>query len=215
MEDSIHHKQLRQKLLNSLHLKGINDVKVLEAMNKVPCHLFVNDDQNPAEAYADKPMNIGNEQTITQPYTVAYQTSLLDIKPHEKVLEVGTGSGYQAAILFELGADVFTIERQKKLFYKAKQRLIHLGYAQIKTIYGDGNEGIPGEQPFDKILLTAAADEIPKKLIDQLKINGVLVAPLGKEIQKMVRVTKKSPTQLEIEEFDHFQFVPLLNGLVE
>jgi protein-L-isoaspartate(D-aspartate) O-methyltransferase len=213
MEDSIHHKQLRQALVDSLYVKGINDPTVLDAINKVPRHLFIGEHVPASEAYEDKPIEIGKGQTISQPYTVAYQTALLDSEKGDKILEIGTGSGYQSAVLYELGADLYTIERQKKLYSEAKLRLAEMGYSQIKMFYGDGNEGLVNYAPFDKIIVTAAAPGIPATLVDELKIGGIMVIPVDGQIQKMLKVTKTSATETRIEEFDDFRFVPLLSGV--
>lgn len=215
MEDSIHHKQLRQKLLNTIHQKGIVNVDVLEAMNRVPRHLFINERYSPTECYEDKALEIGLGQSISQPYTVAYQSSLLNVQPHEKILEIGTGSGYHAAILFEMNTDVYTVERQRELFNTTSKKLQQLGYSQIKTFFGDGNLGLKEHAPFDKIIVTAAAPSIPDALIEQLKPGGIMVLPVDGTLQKMIRITKTTTGDLEKEEFDYFQFVPLLNGVVD
>jgi protein-L-isoaspartate(D-aspartate) O-methyltransferase len=214
MEDTIHHKQLRANLLNVVKGKGITNEKVLTALSKVPRHLFFENEEHTSEAYKDIPVDIGQGQTMSQPFTVAYQTQLLDLHEGEKVLEVGTGSGYQAAVLFELGANVFTIERQKKLYSATKLRLSQLGYAQIHMFYGDGNKGLPEHAPFDKIIVTAAAPGIPATLVDELRIGGSMVIPVDGQIQKMLRVTRTSATETNIQEFDDFRFVPLLEGTV-
>lgn len=212
MEDTIHHKQLRSSLVISLAGKGINNEKVLKAIEKVPRHLFLDDEETAGEAYRDVPLSIGSGQTISQPFTVAYQTQLLDPHPHEKILEIGSGSGYQAAVLFELWADIYTIERQKKLYSATKLRLAQLGYAQIHMFYGDGNKGLPDHAPFDKVIVTAAAPGIPAALVDQLKVGGIMVIPVDGQIQKMLKVTRISATETTIQEFDDFRFVPLLEG---
>ena len=215
MEDTIHHRQLRASLLNTIRTKGITNEKVLAAISKVPRHLFLPDPRQEHDAYKDIPLEIGQGQTISQPFTVAYQTQLLDLHEKEKVLEVGTGSGYQAAVLFELGAEVYTIERQKKLYSATKLRLSQLGYSQIHMFYGDGNKGLPEHAPFDKVIVTAAAPGIPAMLVDQLRIGGVMVIPVDGQIQKMLRVTRVSSTETNIQEFDDFRFVPLLEGVEE
>lgn len=214
MEDTLHHRQLRASLVDSLRTKGITNEHVLAALGKVPRHLFLTDDTLEHEAYKDIPLNIGQGQTISQPFTVAYQTQLLDPHPQENILEVGTGSGYQAAVLFELGANVYSIERQKKLYSATKLRLSQLGYGQIHLFYGDGNKGLPEHAPFDKVIVTAAAPGIPALLVDQLKIGGIMVIPVDGQIQKMLRVTRVSETETTIQEFDDFRFVPLLEGTV-
>jgi len=212
MEDSIHHKQLREELTDSLRSKGILDPHVLDAISKVPRHLFFDREISAQEAYKDVAQEIGEGQSISQPYTVAYQTSLLDAKKNEKILEVGTGSGYQAAVLFELGVNLYSIERQKKLYSSAKLRLSELGYAQIKLFFGDGSQGLPQCAPFDRIIVTAAASGIPAKLVDQLKVGGVMVIPVNGNIQKMMKVIKVSQHETTIQEFENFRFVPLLTG---
>jgi protein-L-isoaspartate(D-aspartate) O-methyltransferase len=215
MEDTIHHKQLRANLITTIRSKGITNDKVLAAISKVPRHLFLTRQEQEPEAYKDIPLDIGQGQTISQPFTVAYQTQLLDLHEREKVLEIGTGSGYQAAVLFELGAEVYTIERQKKLYSATKLKLSQLGYAQIHMFYGDGNKGLAEHAPFDKVIVTAAAPGIPAMLVDQLRIGGVMVIPVDGQIQKMLRVTRTSATETNIQEFDDFRFVPLLEGTVE
>lgn len=212
MEDTLHHKQLRQRLLNQLHTKGINDVAVLEAMNKVPRHLFLSADTDINLSYEDRALPIGDEQTISQPFTVAYQTSLLNIQSRDKVLEIGTGTGYQAAVLFEMGADVYTIERRRTLSEIARKRLGELGYSAIATFYGDGHEGLEDFGPYDKILLTAATNEVPQKLFQQLKRGGIMVLPTT---DKMLRVLKTTRDEMEIEYLDRFLFVPMLPGICE
>ena len=213
MEDSVHHKQLRHELVETVRRKGISDEKVLKALEEVPRHLFVNETIPLNEAYEDKPLEIGSGQTISQPFTVAYQSHLLDVHPSDKILEVGTGSGYQAAILLLLGANVHSIERQENLYHRTKQKLSELGYSQVQTYYGDGNEGLKNEAPFDKIIVTAASPGIPPKLVKQLKIGGYLVIPVNGNIQKMMRITRISETETSTESFDAFQFVPLLRGV--
>lgn len=194
--------------------KGITDEKVLDAISKLPRHFFF-DSAFMEQAYEDKAFQIGEGQTISQPYTVAYQSQLLEVKEREKILEVGTGSGYQACILSMLGAKVFTIERHKKLNERAKALLEAMRISSIKFFYGDGFEGLPSFAPFDKVLITAAAPEVPAKLLAQLKVGGMLVMPYGKgEVQKMQRITKTADNQFEQEEFDNFKFVPMLKGKV-
>lgn len=214
MEDTVHHRQLRQNLMNLIHSKGIRDAQVLEAMNHVPRHLFMSAAYTPTQAYEDTPHEIGNGQTISQPYTVAYQTALLQVQPGDKVLEVGTGSGYQSAVLYEMGAKLYSIERQKVLHDDAAARLKQLGYAQIHLRFGDGALGWPEEAPFQRILVTAAAGEVPSQLIDQLSEGGVLVVPVNGKLQRMLRLTKTA-AGVQREEFDYFKFVPLLPGTVE
>ncbi|MER3497609.1 MAG: protein-L-isoaspartate O-methyltransferase [Chitinophagaceae bacterium] len=211
-EDTYRHKGLRKELVDKVKSKGITDEKVLDGLNKTPRHFFL-DSAFDADAYVDKAFPIGEGQTISQPYTVAYQTQLLEIKPFEKVLEIGTGSAYQAVILAQMGAQVYTIERQKKLFESNKKFDYLKKFPSIKFFYGDGYEGLPTYAPFDKILITAAAPEIPPKLIEQLKPGGMMVLPLGSgEIQRMMRLTKLESGALKEEVFDTFSFVPMLGG---
>jgi len=210
-EDSFRHKGLRKKLIDSVRLKGVSNEDVLEAMGRVPRHLFM-DSSFINFSYNDKAFPIASGQTISQPYTVAFQTELLEVKKHHKVLEIGTGSGYQTAVLLELGARVYTIERQRQLFLDAQKNLGPLNYKPI-FFYGDGYKGLPSYQPFDRILVTAAAPEIPQLLLNQLAIGGVLVIPEGgREGQKMIRVVKESTDNFQRSEHGHFSFVPLLKG---
>jgi protein-L-isoaspartate(D-aspartate) O-methyltransferase len=212
MVDSYRHKGLRKKLAESIAKKGITDNRILEAINSIPRHAFL-DSSFLEFAYEDKPFPIGSGQTISQPYTVAFQTQLLDIKKGDCVLEIGTGSGYQACILSEIGAKVFTIERQRKLYQKTKEFLPKLGYRQIKCFYGDGYKGVPAFAPYDKILITAAAPVLPDELIDQLKPGGYLVIPLGKgDVQTMIRMKKEEDGKMTEEHFGAFRFVPLLKN---
>jgi len=214
LEDNYRHKGLRNKLVEIIREKGITDETVLNAISKLPRHFFF-DSAFMESAYEDKAFRIGEGQTISQPYTVAYQSQLLEVKPRDKVLEVGTGSGYQACILSMLGAKVFTIERHKKLNERAKALLEAMHISNIKFFYGDGFEGLPSFAPFDKVLITAAAPEVPNKLLAQLKVGGMLVMPYGKgEVQKMQRITKVDDNHFEQEEFENFKFVPMLKGKV-
>lgn len=211
-EDSYRHKGLRKKLVDSLRDKGITDQKVLNAMMNIPRHFFL-DTALEHIAYQDRAFPISEGQTISQPYTVAYQTQLLEITPYEKVLEIGTGSAYQATVLAEMGTLVFTIERQKKLFELNKLFILKSKYPNIKFFYGDGFEGLPTYSPFDKIIITAAAPFIPPRLIEQLKPGGKMVIPLednGK--QKMMRIAKNAEESLFEETFSDFSFVPMLKG---
>ncbi|MEO6893588.1 MAG: protein-L-isoaspartate(D-aspartate) O-methyltransferase [Ginsengibacter sp.] len=211
-EDSYRHKGLRKKLIDSIRDKGISDENVLNAMMNIPRHFFM-DTALEHIAYQDKAFPIGEGQTISQPYTVAYQTQLLQVSPHEKILEIGTGSSYQAIVLAEMGANVFTIERQRKLFEVNKLFILRSRYPGIKFFYGDGFEGLPTYAPFDKIIITAAAPFIPPKLIEQLKTGGKMVIPLDENgRQKMMRITKKEDGSLEEESFSDFSFVPMLKG---
>lgn len=211
MEDSYRHKGLRRKLVETVRLKGIKDENVLKALGIVPRHHFM-DSSFIKFSYQDQAFPIESGQTISQPYTVAFQTELLDVSPNDKVLEIGTGSGYQTAILIELGAQVFTIERQKKLFMKAQDSLTKLGY-KPHFFFGDGMEGKPTYGPYDKILVTAAATEIPEKLLKQLRIGGIMVIPLGDRFsQSMVRIVKESEINYKKTYHGSFVFVPLLGG---
>ncbi|MEQ1678068.1 MAG: protein-L-isoaspartate(D-aspartate) O-methyltransferase [Chitinophagaceae bacterium] len=211
-DDTYRHKGLRKKLVDSIRAKGITDEKVLDAINKIPRHYFL-DSAFGEKAYEDIAFPIGEGQTISQPYTVAYQTQLLELKPFQKVLEIGTGSGYQAVVLAEMGAQVYTIERQKKLFEGNKEFKFLQQYRSIKFFYGDGYEGLPTYGPFDKVIITAAAPAIPEKLIQQLKPGGMMVIPLGAgDVQQMMRITKISEGVLKEEVFENFSFVPMLGG---
>jgi protein-L-isoaspartate(D-aspartate) O-methyltransferase len=211
-EDTYRHKGLRRKLVDIIRSKGIQEEKVLEAISNIPRHFFLDSAFDEA-AYEDKAFPIGEGQTISQPYTVAYQSQLLSIKPFMKVLEIGTGSAYQAVVLAELGAQVFTIERQKKLFESNKQFNFLRKYHSIKFFYGDGFEGLPTYAPFDRVIITAAAPEIPARLIDQLKAGGMMVIPVGLgEVQQMRRITKLQNGEVKEEVFDNFSFVPMLGG---
>jgi len=209
--DNFQHKGLRKRLIDSIRHKGIQDEAVLEAMNRVPRHLFM-DSSFINHSYTDKAFPIRAGQTISQPYTVAFQTELLEVKQHSKVLEVGTGSGYQTAVLLELGARVYTIERQRQLFLEAQRTLSGLNYKPV-YYYGDGYEGLPSYAPFDRILVTAGAPEIPKKLVSQLREGGILVIPEGGASgQKMIRVVKNAEGGFTRSEHGSFSFVPLLKG---
>jgi len=211
-EDSYRYKGLRKKLVDGVRDKGITDERVLKALEDIPRHFFM-DSAFDEKAYEDKAFPIGEGQTISQPYTVAYQSQLLQVKPFEKVLEIGTGSAYQAAVLAAMGALVYTIERQKKLFDLTRQFTFLKKYPNIKFFYGDGYEGLPTYAPFDKVLITAAAPAIPPKLMDQLKPGGMMVVPVGEgEIQQMMRITKQSNGSIKEEVFDNFSFVPMLEG---
>jgi protein-L-isoaspartate(D-aspartate) O-methyltransferase len=208
IEDNYRQRGLRNKLVEKLRQKGIKDERVLAAVQKVPRHVFF-DDALLVHAYEDKAFPIGEGQTISQPFTVAFQTEKLEIKPGDKVLEIGTGSGYQACILIELGVKLYTIEYNRKLFERTRDFLPTLGY-QPFFIHGDGSKGLPAKAPFDKILVTAGAPVVPQALIDQLNENGILVIPVGdREKQKMVKITKRK-NKIEKEEYDYFAFVPLL-----
>jgi protein-L-isoaspartate(D-aspartate) O-methyltransferase len=212
-EDTYQHKGLRRQLVNLLKEKGITDEQVLEAINHIPRHYFL-DSAFDKIAYEDRAFPIGEGQTISQPYTVAYQTQLLQVKKLDKVLEIGTGSVYQATVLAELGAWVYTIERQKKL-YDLQQKQYHFRkkYPNIKFFFGDGFEGLSTYGPFDKIIITAAAPHIPPKLIAQLKPGGLMVLPVDEgESQRMLRLTKLEDCTIKEEAFEQFSFVPMLTG---
>lgn len=209
MEDTFKHKGLRQKLVATIKDKGIVDEKVLKAIGNVPRHLFM-DSGFLDYAYKDMAFPIAADQTISQPYTVAFQTELLQIKKDDKILEIGTGSGYQTAVLIELGARVYSIERQQELFKKTSMFLPKIGYRAKKLIFGDGYKGLESEAPFDGIIVTAGAPFVPKALLGQLKIGGRLVIPVGDDVQIMTLITRKGEKEFEQEEFGEFRFVPLL-----
>jgi protein-L-isoaspartate(D-aspartate) O-methyltransferase len=213
-EDTYQHKGMRRQLINSLREKGIQDERVLEAMNNIPRHWFLDSAFNKI-AYEDRAFPIGEGQTISQPYTVAYQTQLLNVNRNEKILEIGTGSAYQATVLAEMGGRIFTIERQKKLYDHLQRTYVFRGkYPNLKFFYGDGFEGLPAFAPFDKVLITAAAPFIPQKLIDQMRIGGIMVIPVDdpeNKNQRMLRITK-TPDGTQEERFDFFSFVPMLSG---
>ncbi len=215
-QDTFRHKGMRRQLVEAIERNGIKDETVLAAINKIPRHLFM-DSSFLEFAYEDKPFPIGAGQTISQPYTVAFQTELLEIRKGDKVLEVGTGSGYQACVLIEMGAKVYTIERQRSLFMKTKELLSQLNYHPKKMIYGDGCKGLPTYAPFDKVIVTAGAPYVPDALLDQLKPGGMLVIPVGVDTQVMKRIIKIGDDNYKEEEHGLFQFVPLLgdkaNGL--
>lgn len=211
MNDSFRHKGLRQKLVQEIKGKGIRNELVLEAIGRVPRHLFM-DTGFVDFAYKDQAFPIGEGQTISQPYTVAFQTELLDVQKRHKVLEIGTGSGYQAAVLLQMGARVYTIERQRKLFLKTQSLLPSLGY-KGHFFYGDGFKGQPTFAPFDRILITAAAPNIPQALLGQLKVGGKLVIPLGGgKSQEMILIRKIDEDKYEETKHGFFVFVPMLEG---
>lgn len=209
MNDHFRHQGLRLKLVDTIRQKGITDEGVLAAISKIPRHLFL----DPAFvnfAYQNKAFPIAAGQTISHPYTVAYQSQLLNLKPREKVLEVGTGSGYQTAVLLEMKCQVFTIERQKELYLKTKGLMPKLGY-QCMFFYGDGYQGLQQLAPFDKIIVTAGATFVPQALKDQLKVGGRMVIPVGdRHSQKMLLITKSSSSEYQELKLDEFSFVPLL-----
>ncbi|CAM1346785.1 protein-L-isoaspartate(D-aspartate) O-methyltransferase [Tenacibaculum crassostreae] len=209
MRDTTKHQGLRNQLANVLEAKGITDTKVLAAIRKIPRHLFM-DSSFEAHAYQDKAFPIAADQTISQPYTVAFQSEVLEIKPKEKVLEIGTGSGYQTAVLLELDAEVYSIERQHELFKKTSLFLPKLGYRPKRFIFGDGYKGLPEEAPFDKIIVTAGAPYVPKALLGQIKVGGKLLIPVGDKEQVMTLFIRKSPKEFEKHELGDFRFVPML-----
>ena len=210
--DSYRTKGLRKKLIQTLIHKGITNKDVLRAIGNVPRHSFL--DPAFAEwAYKDVAFPIDADQTISQPFTVAMQSSLLNVTKGDKILEIGTGSGYQAVILSEIGAKVYTIERQKALFDKTNVRLVNMGYNHIRTLFGDGWKGAERFAPFDKIIITAAASSIPQTLLNQLKIGGTMVIPLGTEEQKMLKITKKDHSTFTKQEYGTYRFVPMLKGV--
>lgn len=207
-EDNYRQRGLRNKLVKKLQEKGISDQKVLAAIAKVPRHFFF-DDALLEHAYQDKAFPIGEGQTISQPFTVAFQTEKLEVRPGDRILEIGTGSGYQASILLEMGAVVYTIEYNRKLYEATRDLLPKMGYRPY-FFYGDGSKGLPAKAPFDKILVTAGAPVVPTALTEQLAEGGILVIPVGdKERQLMLRIRKKEGKLLE-ETFNYFAFVPLL-----
>ena len=211
-EDTYLHKGLRKQLVQTLREKGIKDERVLAAIEAIPRHFFL-DQAFERIAYEDRAFPIAASQTISQPYTVAYQTQLLEIKKYDKVLEIGTGSAYQSCVLAELGAMVFTIERQKELYDFVADFFFLKNYSNIKRFYGDGYAGLPSYGPFDKVIVTAAAPFVPPKLIEQLKPNGIAVIPVGDENgQKMLRITKDKDGNIHEEELGDFSFVPMLAG---
>lgn len=211
-DDQYRHRGLRNRLVEELRQKGITDERVLDAIVKVPRHFFL-DSAFDHIAYDDKAFPIGEGQTISQPYTVAYQTQLLSLKSYDKVLEIGTGSGYQASVLASLGVQVFTIERQKKLFDANKDFGYLRSFPNIKFFYGDGFEGLPTFAPFDKVIVTAAAPVVPEKLLQQMKNGGNMVIPLNEgDMQRMLRITKMAVGHFDEERFDLFSFVPMLEG---
>jgi protein-L-isoaspartate(D-aspartate) O-methyltransferase len=209
MEDNYRHKGMRKSLVRIIKEKGITDTNVIDAIGKIPRHFFF-DNALVEHAYQDKAFPIGEGQTISQPYTVAFQSEKLAIKSGEKVLEVGTGSGYQACVLMELGAHVYTIEFNKPLYERTKVFLPKMGYSP-KFFFGDGSKGLPSQAPFDKIIVTAGAPTVPSELIKQLNIGGILIIPVGdQKKQKMVKITKETDKKIKKEAFDYFSFVPLL-----
>ena len=209
MKDTSKHQGLRNQLANMLKKKGITNENVLNAVKKIPRHLFI-DSSFADHAYQDKAFPIAAEQTISQPYTVAFQSQTLAVSPGDSVLEIGTGSGYQTAVLLELGAVVYTIERQHELFKKTSLFLPKLGYNPKKFIFGDGYKGLKEKAPFDKIIVTAGAPFVPKPLLAQLKVGGMLLIPVGDKKQIMTLFHRKSPKEFDKQELGDFAFVPML-----
>lgn len=214
MNDSFQYKGLRRKLVEEIRNKGIHDEPILEAIGRVPRHAFM-DSSFIKFSYKDQAFPIGEGQTISQPYTVAFQTQLLDVSRRQKILEIGTGSGYQSAILLELGATVYTIERHRKLYLRAQEVLTGLGY-KAQFFYGDGSDGKPSYGPYDRILVTAGANEVPEILLKQLKPGGIMVIPVGgRLLQNMIRILKKGDDDFERSQHGSFAFVPMLKGTKE
>ena len=211
MKDTFKHKGLRKQLVTTLTAKGIINSTVLEAIGSIPRHLFM-DSSFLEHAYQDKAFPIAASQTISQPYTVAFQSELLEVKSGDKILEIGTGSGYQTAVLCLLGAQVYSIERQLELFKKTSQFLPKIGYVAKRLIFGDGYKGLKEEAPFDSIIVTAGAPFVPKPLLSQLKIGGRLVIPVGDKDQIMTLYIRKGPKEFEKHELGNFKFVPLLEN---
>lgn len=211
-EDNYLQKGLRKQLVQSLREKGVKDQRVLAAIEAIPRHFFL-DPAFERQAYEDRAFPIAAGQTISQPYTVAFQTQLLEIQKFDRVLEIGTGSGYQACVLGEMGISLFTVERQKELYDQLGKFVLLRKYPNIKRFYGDGFEGLPSYAPFDKILITCGAPFVPPKLVEQLKPGGIMVAPVGEEgKQKMLRVTKAPDGNITEEDMGDFAFVPMLQG---
>ncbi|MDP9042070.1 MAG: protein-L-isoaspartate(D-aspartate) O-methyltransferase [Bacteroidota bacterium] len=212
LTDTYRHKGLRKQLVEGIRNKGISDERVLNAILEIPRHFFI-DSAFDKIAYEDRAFPIAEGQTISQPYTVAYQTQLLEVKNHEKVLEVGTGSAYQATVLAMMGAQVYTIERQKQLYDHNKQFTYLKNFPVVRYFYGDGYQGLPTYSPFDKIIVTAAAPSVPEKLIEQLRAGGKMVIPVGEgRVQQMLRIYKDVSGGIHEEIFDNFSFVPMLQG---
>ena len=213
MTDSYRHKGLRRQMIEELRAKGIADEAVLEAMDTLPRHFFL-DSAFDVWAYSDNAFPIGNNQTISQPYTVAYMTALLDVKQGDKILEIGTGSGYQGAVLALLGARVYTIERQEFLYKRTKDFLKKLGFKTVKCFFGDGTQGLAEFAPYDKMMVTAGSNSVPKILLSQLNINGILVMPIGdSKSQVMRKITRTGDHTFETIELENFRFVPFLKGV--
>lgn len=213
MQDTYRHKGLRRQLIDELRAKGIKDEQVLMAMNTLPRHYFL-DKAFEEWAYTDKPFPIGNEQTISQPFTVAYMSSLLEVKKNDRILEIGTGSGYQAAVLALMGARVYTVERQEELHKKAKILLKKLNLNTVRCFFSDGTIGLVDFAPFDKIIVTAGIPSVPESLKQQLTFGGIMVIPVGgEEGQRMQRIERINETEYDIKELEKFRFVPFLSGV--
>ena len=213
MKDTYRHKGLRKQLIDSLREKPGLDPRVLDAMEQIPRHLFL-DKAFEEWAYKDVPFPIGSDQTISQPYTVAFQSSMLEVQPGQKILEIGTGSGYQACVLAEMGAKVYTVERVEALYERTAKLFKTLGYGRVRNFLRDGNQGLARFAPFDRILVTAAAEAIPHALLEQLEIGGLLVIPVGGDDQQsMYRVVRVDREKYDTEKFGAFRFVPFLRGL--
>lgn len=214
LKDTYRHKGMRRRLVQALRQRGIHDERVLAAIGAIPRHCFL-DSAFEEKAYEDIALPIDCGQTISQPYTVAFQTQLLEVQPGHKVLEIGTGSGYQAAVLAAMGAEVYTIERHKALYKQAKKLIEQLGIKGIHFFHGDGYKGLPEHAPFDRILVTAGAPEIPRELLKQLKVGGIMVVPVGKTVQEMQRIKRLDENTFKKETFGHFRFVPFVPGSEE
>lgn len=214
LKDTYRHKGMRRKLVQALRRRGISDERVLAAIGAIPRHCFL-DSAFEEKAYEDIALPIDCNQTISQPYTVGYQTQLLEVQPGHKVLEIGTGSGYQAAVLAATGAQVYTIERHRTLYEQARACIDTLGIKGIRLFHGDGYEGLPHHAPFDRILVTAGAPEMPRTLLEQLKTGGIMVVPVGKTVQEMQRITRLDEDTFKKETFGHFRFVPFVPGSEE
>lgn len=210
LNDTFRAKGLRKQLVQTLSSKGINNLQVLDVIGKIPRHFFL-DSSFLEHSYEDKAFPIGADQTISQPFTVAFQTMLLELQKGDKVLEIGTGSGYQTAVLCEMGVKVFSIERQKYLYQKTSTLLRKLKYRPF-LVYGDGFKGMPNDAPFDKIIVTCGAPELPNELLKQLKIGGFAIIPVGDTIQEMKKIIRVDQSTFKIENFGNFKFVPMLKN---
>jgi protein-L-isoaspartate(D-aspartate) O-methyltransferase len=215
LQDTYRHKGLRRQLIDELRARGIKDDAILDAMYALPRHYFL-DKAFEEWAYVDKAFPIGSEQTISQPFTVAYMTKLLEVQKGERILEIGTGSGYQAALLAQLGARVYTVERQEPLYKKAKTLLKNLGFINVRCFFRDGSDGLPDFAPYDKIIVTAGTPSVPAALKSQLAISGLMVVPVGDENgQRMYKITRLNETDFEEKVYDKFRFVPFLQGVIK